>query len=133
MASKKRKTQKSSKVKPRARHCQTNIDKYNCFEGNYIYYIKEYETFAHLKVQEKSAVIHFFINDIVSNHISDRQCKCGNEALFCMHFKTAFTNNFTWSHVRETVSIFGQQMTGNNGNIGEEWRLYFTPHDTLIR
>ena len=35
--------------------------------------------------------------------------------------------------LRENVSIFGQQKTGNNGNIGEEWRLYFTPHDTLIR
>ena len=133
MASKKRKIQKSSKVKPRAHHRRKNIDKNNSFERNYMDYIKELKPFGQLKVHEKSAVIHIFINEFVSNHITEKKCKCDKEAPFCMHFKDAFTKNFTWSHVRETVSIFGQQNKGNNGNIGEEWRLYFTPHNTSIK
>lgn len=136
-ASKKRKTKasssriSSSKNEPHARHYETDIGKYSSFETTYAKYIKGDESFACLKVQEKSAVIHFVINGIVSKHMA-KSCKGRNEDIFCKHFKNTFNANFTWSHVKETVSIFGQKKQGDNGHNREEWRLYFNPHNTSI-
>ena len=87
-ASKKQKTQtsssqrSSSKIKPQARQHETNMEKYSHFENTYANYINGEESFAGLKVQEKSAVIHFVINGIVSKHINNKKsCKGCNEAI----------------------------------------------------
>lgn len=97
-ASKKQKTQASSsrisrsKIKPKARYNEINMQKYSHFENTYDKYINGEESFAGLKVQEKSAVIHFVINGIVSKHINNKNsCNGCNEAIFCKHFKKHLT------------------------------------------
>ena len=144
--SKKRKTQTSSsrksisKIEPQARYHETNMEKYSHFENTYDKYINGEESFAGLKVQEKSAVVHFVIKRIWTDYIEkkcekckkDKKAKKAKKVIFCTHFEEIFNHNFTWSHVKETVVIFGQEKQGDNGHNREEWRLYCSPRNTLI-